>query len=306
VTEGRKLRLPGGRTGGGRGVAIGAGYRGTLGGWLLDNLDCFDVLEITVDHCLSGGNAARAAIFELVGRIPLTAHGVGLSLGTDEPLDLGYLDRVAATVAALQAPAYSEHLAFTRVRGRELANLLPLPKTAAVAEMIIGKVRQVQARLAVPFLLENIAYVFEWPDSVLSDAEFFNLICGETGAGMLLDVENLRLNAGNHGFDPFAFIDALPRGVVKEVHVAGGITVDEDFLERPFLADSHSHPVTAPTLDLLDHVLSRHAPATVVLERDERLDAMDEILADIAAIRTRLAGPTPEGARDQSAVGSAG
>src|SRR5262249_593471 len=156
-------------------------------------------LEVTVDHFIYGGQAQRSAILDLVGRIPLTAHGVGLSIGTDEPLDLAYLDEVAQLVERPRAPAYSEHLAFTRVPGRDLANLLPLPKTEVIAEIIVEKIRTVRSRVPVPFLLENISYVFEWPDSKLSDAEFLNLICRESGAGILLDVENLYLNGRNHG-----------------------------------------------------------------------------------------------------------
>jgi hypothetical protein len=243
------------------------------------------VLEVTVDHCIHGGRGLRSAIFDLVGAIPMTAHGVGLSIGTDVPLDLAYLDEVARIVERLEAPAFSEHLAFTRVPGRDLANLLPLPRTEAVAESIIAKVGAVQSRIPVPFLLENITYVFEWPDSKLSDAEFLNLICRETGAGILLDIENLYLNAANHGFDAYAFIDDLSPGLVREMHMAGGIAVHESSLQRPFLADSHSHPIPAEALDLLEYALARHAPATIVLERDDRLDAADEILGDIARIR---------------------
>ena len=101
-----------------------------------------------MDHCIHGGRAQQDEIFDLVGRIPLNAHGVGLSIGTDVPLDLAYLDQVAAIVERLKAPTYSEHLAFTRVPGRDLANLLPLPKTEAVAEAIIAKVRTVRSRIA--------------------------------------------------------------------------------------------------------------------------------------------------------------
>ncbi len=268
--------------------AVGLGYRSAIADWTRANLDRFDVLEVTVDHCIHGSARQRAEIFDLVGRIPLTAHGVGLSIGTDVPLDLGYLDGVAAIVERLKAPAYSEHLAFTRVPGRDLANLLPLPKTEATAEMVIGKVRTIQARISVPFLLENISYAFEWPDSSLSDAEFLNLICRETGAGLLLDVENLYLNSCNHGFDPYGCLAGLSAGLVKEVHMAGGIAVQQEGLPRPFLADSHSHPLPPETLELLDWVLAHHAPATVVLERDDRLDATDEILGDIAQIRARV------------------
>jgi len=143
------------------GPAVGIGYRAAIGEWTLKNLQHFDVLEITVDHCLSSGQFTASAIYDLVGRIPMTAHGIGLSIGTDVPLDLAYLDKVATIVERLQAPAYSEHLAFTRAPGRDLANLLPVPKTEAVAESIIAKVRTVQSRISVPFLLENITYLFE-------------------------------------------------------------------------------------------------------------------------------------------------
>jgi uncharacterized protein len=268
--------------------SVGIGYRSAIGGWTRDNLAHFDMLEITIDHCISGGESVASEIFDLVGRIPMTAHGIGLSIGTDVPLDLAYLDKVASVVERLQAPAYSEHLAFTRAPGRDLANLLPLPKTEEVAEAVIAKVRLIQSRIPVPFLLENISYLFVWPESRMTDVEFLNLICRETGAGLLLDVENLFLNAHNHEFDPVEFLNDLPAGIVKEVHVAGGVTVHKDFLAGPFFADSHSHPVPDGALDLLDRVLARHRPDVVVLERDDRLQEFDEILADICRIRARV------------------
>src|SRR5262249_49977996 len=145
------------------------------------------MLEITVDHCISSGELVASEIFDLVGQIPMTAHGIGLSIGPAVPADLPYPHRAPATVERLRAPAYSEHLAFTRAPGRDLANLLPLPKTEEVAEAIIAKVRIVQSCIPVPFLLENISYLFEWPESRMTDAEFLNLICRETGASLLLD-----------------------------------------------------------------------------------------------------------------------
>ena len=284
-------------------VTVGVGYRRALDRWLGDHLHHFDVIEITVDHCLSG-NAVSAAIYDLVGRVPLTAHGIGLSIGTDAPLDLAYLDRVATVIDRLGAPHYSEHLAFTRVPGRDLANLLPFPKTEATAVMVIDKVRQVQSSLSVPFLLENIAYLFDWPDSTFSEAEFFGLICGETGAGMLLDIANLHANAGNHRFDAYEFLDALPAAIVKQVHIAGGIFIEGDFPVQPLLADSHSHPVPEAAFELLDYALARCAPASVILERDERLDATDEILDDVARIRAHLACPIEKHPDTEAIAGS--
>jgi uncharacterized protein len=269
--------------------AVGIGYRAAIDQWICDHLNDFDILEITVDNCIDGGRAARSAIYDLVGRIPLTAHGIGLSIGTDAPLDDVYLDKVADIIERLQAPAYSEHLAFTRVPGRDLATLLPLPRTEAIAASIITKVRHIQSRIPVPFFLENISHLFEWPDSTLSESEFLNLICSETQAGLLLDIENLFLNSLNLAFDPYEFLDSLTAGLVKEVHLAGGIMVDQSFLVRPYFVDSHSHPVPNEVLDLLEYALRRHAPANIIIEREGRLEAASELLEDVARVRARLA-----------------
>ena len=268
---------------------IGIGFRVPIARWTLANLHRFDILEITVDHYIKGGEYARKAILNLVDRIPLVLHGVGLSIGTDAPLDEGYLDEVAEAVEDLKTPSYSEHLAWTKVPGIDIANLLPVPKTRAAADMLIPKIRQVQARLPVPFSIENISYVFDFPDAEMSDAEFFNLLFRETGAGMLLDVENLFVNSQNHGIDPHAFLEALPEAVVTDVHAAGGPVIRRPYLDEPFHADNHSSQVPEQALDLLGHALRRQRPRTVILERDNDIDRGEELLADVARIRRQAA-----------------
>lgn len=268
---------------------IGIGFRVPIARWTLDNLHRFDVLEVTVDHYIKGGEYARKAIRNLVDRIPLALHGVGLSIGTDAPLDEDYLDGVAQAVEDLRTPSYSEHLAWTKVPGIDLANLLPVPRSRAAADMLAPKIRQVQARLPVPFSIENISYVFDFPDGEMSDAEFFNLLFRETGVGMLLDVENLYVNSRNHGFDPRAFLDELPDRVVTDVHAAGGPLVHRPYLDAPFHADDHSHPVPEEALDLLEHALLRQRPQTVILERDNGYEQGEELLADVARLREQAA-----------------
>ena len=130
------------------------------------------------------------------------------------------------------------------------------------------------------------------------------MICRETGAGLLLDIENVFLNSKNHDFDPYKFLDQLTAGIVKEVHMAGGVTVHEDFLARPHHSDSHSHPVPNEALDLLDYALARQTPSTIIVERDDRLDAVEEILDDVKRIRARLTRAQSGKAHGQSALGS--
>lgn len=270
---------------------VGMGYRAPIDDWTVVNLDRFDVLEVTVDHYLCGGAGLRDSIRGLVGLVPLTAHGIGLSIGTDQPPDPRYLDRVADVLALLKVPSYSEHLAFTKawepdgkegMRVLDLANLLPLPKTLAVAETVIRNIEIVRSRIDLPLHLENISYLFEWDDSVIDEVEFLKLVCRETGADILLDVENLYVNARNHDYDPHAFVEALPVGSVKGVHLAGGALYDG------LLADTHDHRVPDEALDLLDYVLARQRPDTVILERDDKLEKTDDIMADVERIRTRV------------------
>jgi uncharacterized protein len=272
------------------GAAVGFGFRLPISRWTIDNLHKFDVLEITVDHYIHGGDRSRGIFRDLVGRVPLVAHGVGLSIGTDAPLDQAYLEQVARTISDLKMPCYSEHLAWTKAPGIDLANLLPLPRNEQVAQSVIEKINFVQSYLAVPFSLENISYVFDYPDSVLTDAQFFNLIFRETGATMLLDVENLYVNSVNHGFDPFAFLDALPARVVSGLHVAGGPAVSRAYLEQPVWVDTHSAAVPDQVFALLDRVFDDHRPETMVLERDSELDRCDEISNDIDRIRAYVDG----------------
>src|SRR6202022_1167456 len=106
-----------------------------------------------------------------------------------------------------------------------------------------------------------------------------------------LDIENLLLNSRNHGSDPYEFLDSFTPGIVKEIHLAGSATVDEHFLARPYFVDSHSQPGPDEVLDLLEYALPRHAPANIIIERATRLDAISELLDDVARVRARLANP---------------
>lgn len=272
---------------------IGIGYRGALHDWIVKHLHRFDVLEVVVDHYLSGGPVFRRGIQSLIGKIPMTAHGIGLSLGTDEPLDLAYVREVAEIVEILGATNYSEHVAFTRCGGIELANLLPLPRTRDTVDFLVDRVRTVQRHLSVPFSLENITYMFDFRNAELSDAAFLTEICRRTGATLLLDVQNVHVNSLNHDFDPVAFLAELPLGIVAAAHLAGGMTFEH------VEVDTHSFPVSDGALELYRRMLACQSPATVILERDGRLDRPEELLVDVARIRQATAAKNNEYHRDR-------
>jgi uncharacterized protein (UPF0276 family) len=215
---------------------------------------------------------------------------VGLSIGTDLPLDEAYLEKVAQAISDLKMLSYSEHLAWTKAPGMDLANLLPVPKNHQVADALVEKIKVIQTYIPVPFSLENISYIFDYPDSVLSDAEFFSLIFRETGVNMLLHLENLYIYSVNNKFDRYAFLNQLPPNIVSGIHVAGGAVVSRDYLQGPVWIDSHSEPVPDEVMVLLDRALSDQRPQTIVLERDDGLAKLEEILSDVVRICDRIGG----------------
>jgi uncharacterized protein (UPF0276 family) len=269
------------RTSHGRPFA-GIGYRLSLHDLLEVHAAEFEIFEATVDHFFDFSERQRSQFREMIGAKPIVLHGVGLSLGTDIPLDMEYLDRVARMIDWLQPLYYSEHLAFTGVPGNELGILLPLPKTGAVVEAVADKVRGLKNALQLPICLENIAYYFLYPDEELTDSQFLNLVCQETNTKVLLDLQNLYVNSVNFGDDPYVYIDALPKNSVLGMHLAGGRMIEG------VLVDTHGYPVTEAVLDLLRHALATQAPDAVLLERDNRLDATSEIIDDFRRIKNVL------------------
>ena len=206
--------------------------------------------------------------------------------------DLEFLDQVSKQIAVAveNALLYQENRTLKEKLARERVCVQEELPSDVEFEEIVGKSPAIRRAL-------NEVQIVAPTDSTV-------LICGETGAGMLLDIANLHANAGNHRFDAYEFLDALPAAIVKQVHIAGGIVIEGDFPVQPLLADSHSHPVPEAAFELLDYALARCAPASVILERDERLDATDEILDDVARIRAHLACPIEKHPDTEAIAGS--
>jgi len=157
--------------------AVGVAFRPEAIEGTLENIREFQALEVMVDHYLAGGMQLRNHIIDISRQVPVVGHGVCLSLGTAISPDECYLDMVAETLEIIGAAWHSEHLAFTKVPGRDLAELLPLPRTRAVADVILRNLEVVHKHIKVPLALENISYYFEYPSAEFSEREFLELIC---------------------------------------------------------------------------------------------------------------------------------
>jgi uncharacterized protein len=267
-------------------LGVGLGYRPDLDRQIWANQASIDWLELISEHYLARPREQLDQALRLRGAFPLVPHGVELSIGTPGELDPAYLDALAELVALVGAPWCSDHLCFTRAGGIALGQLTPLPRTRAVAADVARKARQVQERVGVPFLLENISYYIDI-EGQLSEAEFLTEVMEGCECGLLLDLANVFVNAGNHGFSALEFLAAIPLERVVQVHLAGGE-------ESPnALLDTHSAPVPDEVFALLRHLVER-APnlRAVLIERDTDFPHDFQELADDLADARGILGVT--------------
>jgi uncharacterized protein (UPF0276 family) len=232
--------------------AIGATYEGR-DSFLLEGLvEVADYLEVTPDS-ISMGHGADArldpdVLDELACAaetgIGIVAHGVGLSIGSASGWNEQYIRLLDELVAAVPVRWHSEHLAYTTVDGEPLGTMLPLPRTEEALELVCERVEQLLLRYPAPFLLENIARLLPDPDGDYDEAGFLNELCARTGCGLVLDLYNLECDSHNHGFAIGDFLDRLDLAAVRELHVAGGVELDDMQL------DVHSRQAEDSTLAL--------------------------------------------------------
>jgi uncharacterized protein (UPF0276 family) len=159
-----------------------------------------------------------------------------------------------------------------------------LPRTQAAIDVVAGNLEVVRAHVKTPVLLENITYYFTYPTDELSEIAFLTRVLDATGAFLLLDLENVSINARNHGLDAHAFIDALPPRVVRAMHVAGGIS------EGDLRIDSHSRPVSDDVWALLERVLRTQSPDVLIVERDDDLGHFADVIEDCRRARRVVSG----------------
>jgi len=240
-----------------------------------------DFVEVVAENVPPA--AVPASLAQLhAGGVPVVPHGVSLSLGGTDPLDLGRVARLAQLAERFGAPLVSEHVAFCRAGGIEAGHLLPVPRTRAALAVLTANIRAVRAELPVPLAVENIAALVSWPEDEFSEADFLTELVERTGVLLLLDVANLYTAQVNFGLDPAATLDRLPLSEVAYVHVAGGV------LRDGIWHDTHAHPVTGEILGILADLAGRVPPPGVLLERDDAYPSDAELAAELSSIRQVL------------------
>ena len=243
-------------------------------------------LEAHTENYFHAGGREPGLLDRLRADYPLSLHGVGLALGSVEPLDRGHVARVAAAVARFEPAVVSEHACWGRCDGEHFNDLLPLPFTEEAVRVLAARVGELQDALGRRVLIENVSQYLRFRHSTLSEGEFLAAIVAESGCGLLLDVNNLYVNAVNVGSDPLVTLGQLPAGAVGEVHLAGHLRKEVD--GQPLLIDDHGSEVTEAVWSLYGQVLARLGPLPTLIEWDTDVPPLDVLLAEAARAERML------------------
>lgn len=238
-------------------------------------LECeraLDFLEIIPENYVGKGGLPARMLDACAERWPVLAHGVSMSIGGPDPLDHAYLAALKRLLDRIDAPFYSDHLCFATIAGRATYDLLPLPFTEAAVRHTAARLRELADALERPVAVENISYYAEMPSSELDEGSFVRAVCEEADCLLLLDVNNVFVNAQNHGWEPSEALWKLPVERACWVHLAGHVR------EGPRLLDNHGAPVCDAVWALYRELVERHGPLPTLIEWDTHIPALDEVL----------------------------
>jgi uncharacterized protein (UPF0276 family) len=239
-----------------------------------------DWLEIISENYLVPGGKPLHHLDRIRADHPMVMHGVSLSIGSTDPLDLAYLRELKALAKRVEPAWLSDHLCWTGVDHHQLHDLLPLPYTEEALRHVASRVMQVQEILGRRLLLENVSSYVAFAADEMREWEFIAELAKRADCELLLDVNNVYVSSVNHAFDPRAFIDAMPRERVRQIHLAG----HEDHGDH--LIDTHDHPVCDAVWELYAYTTRRLGAVPTMIERDDHIPPLAELLAELDHARS--------------------
>ena len=241
-------------------------------------------LEIVSENYMIPGGRPLVWLERFRERFPLVMHGVSLSIGSTDPLDEGYLQRLVELARHVQPMWISDHLCWTGVQGVNLHDLMPLPYAEEALAHVVERVQRVQERLGRRILLENVSSYLRFAESQLTEWEFLAEVSTRADCLILLDINNIHVSAHNHGFSPLAYLDGIPASRVQQFHLAGHEHASQ------LIIDTHDAPIVDPVWQLYMEAVRRFGRVSTMIERDDHIPPLDELLAELAHAR-KLAEP---------------
>lgn len=257
----------------------GLGLRRTLMG-SLQKLESKrpDFLEVAPENWIGVGGRFGRQFRELAQSYPIALHGLSLNIGGFAPLDTEFLLSIKQFIRDFDCPIYSDHLTYCGDQGH-LYDLLPIPFTEEAVHYVADRVRQVQDILEQPMVLENASY-YAAPNQQMSESQFIRAVLEESGAGLLLDVNNIYVNSINHSYDASEFLKSLPLDRAKYIHIAGHFDEAEDLK-----VDTHADDVIDSVWNLLAQAYQLCGVLPTLLERDFNIPPLQDLMLEVECIR---------------------
>ncbi len=239
-------------------------------------------LEVHSENYYAGGGTALAALDRIRVDYPLSLHGVGMSLGSTDPIDATHLGKLRRLIDRCEPALVSEHLCWSGAGGRHLNDLLPLPYTEEALAHVCRRVAQVQDFLGRELAVENVSSYLAFADATIPEWEFVAAVARRTGCKLLVDVNNIYVNATNHGFDADTYLAAMPVEAIAEIHLAGFEDIGS------CLIDTHGAPVAPDVWSLYARAIDRYGPRPTLIEWDVDIPPLDTLLAEAAKAQSVL------------------
>ena len=269
-------RAPGGRPYAG----FGLGLRTEHFDAILESPPPVDWFEIISENFMVDGGKPLHYLDRIRRDFPMAMHGVSLSIGSVDPIDTAYLQKLKALARRIQPLWISDHLCWTGVDGINSHDLLPLPYTEDAIAHVSERVLRVQDALGCEILLENLSSYVEFSGSAMHEWEFVAEISKRSGCRLLLDVNNILVSARNHGFEPHAYLDGIPGDRIWQIHLAG----HSDYGD--YVIDTHDHDVPEAVWSLYEDTIARFGPISSMIERDDHIPPFADLLLEVDRMRT--------------------
>lgn len=280
ITNTNRLGLPN--------LGLGVGLRSKHYNHLMQHDPVVDWFEIISENYIGNFGYGRHVLEHIASIRPVVMHGVSMSIGSTDPLNMEYLKQLKELADFVKPVWISDHLCWTGVAHLNTHDLLPLPLTIESLNHVAERVNRVQDVLQRPLILENPSTYLEFESSTLHEWEFLSELVSKTGCGLLLDVNNVFVSGFNHGFDPEFYIRNIPHKAVVQMHVAGPTDCDT------FLLDTHDQPVPTQVWRLYKLAHELTGGVSTLLEWDANIPEYPELVAEVQKAKDVLRGHFPD------------
>ena len=251
---------------------VGIGFRRDFGEeFLNEELIRPQFVELAPENWMGIGGYWKKILSRVAEKYPVTCHGLSLSIGSPEEIDMNFLKEVKQFLKTYDVKIYSEHLSYSKCDNAHLYDLLPIPFTEDAVKHIAQRIRRVQDFLERKIAIENVSY-YTPVAAELSETEFINAIVSEANCQLLLDVNNVYVNAHNHNYNAKDFLNQMPLNKVAYIHMAGHYQISDDLI-----IDTHGEDIIDPVYELFEWTIEKMNPVPVLLERDFNIPEMDDL-----------------------------